>query len=104
VSAVGLGAYPPDYRSDGSFNVADERIIEAILFALEALHGEATTFALASHMQTTMRSIEPILARMRTAGLVKYEVPPNSTLAWRRTKAGIEMAKAVENRQRARRR
>jgi hypothetical protein len=105
--AVGIGAYPLGYRADESFNPADEQLIESILFALEALHGEATTFALASHIQSTMRRIEPVLARMHEDGLLKFEVVrpgEHDGIEWRRTKAGISMAAAIEARQRARRR
>jgi transcription initiation factor IIE alpha subunit len=107
MSAVGIGAYPPEYRADESFDPTDERLVEGLLFALETLHGEATTFALASHMNTTMRRIEPVLARMREGGLVKFEVArpgEHDGLVWRRSKAGIERAKTIEMRQRARRR
>lgn len=102
----GIGNMPIDYRSDGSFNPADQRTVESILFALEALHGGASTWALASHMQSTMNRIEPVLDRMRKVGLVKYEVVrpgERDGIEWRRTKAGIEMAAAIEMRQRARR-
>ena len=107
MSAVGLGAYPPDYRADGSFNPADERLVESVLFALEALHGVASTWDIGSYLQTSKDRLLPVLERMHKSGLLKFEVARPGEfdgLEWRRTRAGISMAAAIENRQRARRR
>ncbi len=106
MSAVGLGAYPADFRFDGSFNPTDERTVESILFALETLHGVASTWDLASHTQASKERLLPVLERMREGGLLKYEVARPGEfdgIEWRRTKAGIEMAKTIEMRQRRRR-
>ncbi len=104
MSGVGLGNMPANYRSDGSFDPSDQRTVESILFALETFHGEVSTFDLATHLDLPMNFIEPVLERMRRANLVKYEVHPRSTLVWRRTKAGIELAATVAHRLAARRR
>ena len=89
---------PAGYRSDGSLGNADERLAESILFALEALRGEGSTFHIARHLDVPMMTIEPVLERMRASGLVKYEVVANSCLVWRRSERGIARANEVARR------
>jgi hypothetical protein len=98
MSGVGIGGFAPGYRSDASFDPADERLVESLLFALEALHGEASTLDLARHLDLPMNRIEPVLERMRKANLVHYEVVPNSLLVWRRSRDGIERTSQVARR------
>ena len=88
---VGIGNGPPDYRADDSASVADGEITDRVLRAIGDTRGTATTRELVEALGVAKADLERVLAWMRDAKLLRYEVTP-SGIEWRRSGVGIERA------------